>query len=181
MGPACHASAVGTVACAHRCQALPWRAAVSGPAALCSSSPFLLPIPPPSSCPLQGGGGGRGRRVRGTATSTTKWRLYVPPLLFSSPRSSSPSLVLSWEEAEDGVRRSAGRQLSHTVPIPEGYALSHTILRLGLAGRDIVEYLMTILIERGYAFRRPPSVKSFEEKETSLRRGGFRLRDEVGK
>ena len=52
-----------------------------------------------------------------------------------------------------GVVVDSGDGVTHIVPVYDGYSLPHATERINVAGRDMTEYLMRILIERGYSFK----------------------------
>jgi actin len=51
-----------------------------------------------------------------------------------------------------GIVLDIGDGVAHTIPIIEGYNISHAMNRYDLAGRDITEYLRKLLEQKGYRF-----------------------------
>jgi centractin len=51
-----------------------------------------------------------------------------------------------------GVVLDSGDGVSHAVPVYEGFAMPSSIRRIDVAGRDVTEYLQTLLRKSGYVF-----------------------------
>ncbi|GAB9473851.1 hypothetical protein Gpo141_00010997 [Globisporangium polare] len=66
-----------------------------------------------------------------------------------------------------GVVIDTGDGVTHVVPVYEGYVPQHLICRLDVAGRHITQYLIKLLLLRGYAFNRTAdfeTVRQIKEK-----------------
>jgi len=66
-----------------------------------------------------------------------------------------------------GVVVDSGDGVTHVVPVYGGYSLPHLVQRLDLAGRDITNLLIKLMLLRGYAFNRTAdfeTVRQIKEK-----------------
>ncbi|OQS04115.1 actin [Thraustotheca clavata] len=62
-----------------------------------------------------------------------------------------------------GVVIDSGDGVSHVVPVYEGFVPQHLIRRLDVAGRHITQYLIKLLLLRGYAFNRTADFETIRQ------------------
>lgn len=76
-------------------------------------------------------------------------------------------LVLYAQGLLTGVVVDSGDGVTHIIPVFDGFALPHLTKRLDVAGRDITEQLIKLLLLRGYSFNRTAdfdTVRQIKEK-----------------
>ena len=61
-------------------------------------------------------------------------------------------LSLMAEGNNTGLVFDSGDGVSHVIPVTDGYIQTHAVQRLNLAGRHVTNYLVRLLMLRGYAF-----------------------------
>lgn len=70
-----------------------------------------------------------------------------------------------------GVVLDAGDGVTHAVPIYEGFAMPHSIMRVDIAGRDVTRHLRALIRKEGFNFRTTAEfeiVKAIKEKACYL-------------
>ncbi|KAF2151425.1 Actin/actin-like protein [Myriangium duriaei CBS 260.36] len=88
------------------------------------------------------------RRNRDTAAQVLFEAFNVPAAYFSV----QAVLSLYASGRTTGVVLDAGDGVSHAVPVYEGFAMTNAVRRIDVAGRDVTEYMQTLLRKSGYCF-----------------------------
>ena len=72
-------------------------------------------------------------------------------------------LSLVAEGESTGLVFDSGDGVSHAIPVIDGYVQQHAIRRLNLAGRHVTNYLVKLLMQRGYAFNSSADFETVRE------------------
>jgi actin-related protein len=90
-----------------------------------------------------------------TATAEREKTTQIMFETFNTPASYislGPVMSLYASGRTSGLIYDSGDGLTCAVPVYEGHWIPHAVKRLELAGRDLTDYMMKILTERGYSF-----------------------------
>mmetsp|Transcript_10542 Transcript_10542/g.24970 ORF Transcript_10542/g.24970 Transcript_10542/m.24970 type:complete len:395 (+) Transcript_10542:207-1391(+) len=67
-----------------------------------------------------------------------------------------------------GVVVDSGDGVTHIIPVYEGFMMPNLTRRMNLAGRNITEYMIKLLLHRGYAFNRTADFETVRQIKESL-------------
>ena len=67
-----------------------------------------------------------------------------------------------------GVVVDSGDGVTHIIPVWEGVSLPHLTRRMNMAGRNITDYMIKLLLHRGYAFNRSADFDTVRQIKESL-------------
>jgi len=74
-----------------------------------------------------------------------------------------------------GVVVDSGDGVTHIVPVYEGFSLPHNTARINIAGRDVTQHLINLLLLRGYAFNRTADFETVRQIKEKLCYVGYDL------
>ncbi|XP_071788647.1 actin-related protein 2-B [Asterias amurensis] len=77
-----------------------------------------------------------------------------------------------------GVVVDSGDGVTHICPVYEGFSLPHLTRRLDIAGRDITQYLIKLLLLRGYAFNHSADFETVRIMKENLCYVGYDIEQE---
>ncbi|KAH7713089.1 Actin/actin-like protein [Aphelenchoides avenae] len=77
-------------------------------------------------------------------------------------------LVLYAQGLLTGVAVEIGDGMTHICPVYEGFAFTHLTRRIDIAGRDIVRYLIRLLLLRGYTFNHSADFETVRQMKEQL-------------